>query len=48
MAGKMDNISAMIETTNQGLNLVVGGGATADDCLYGCLPGRFFVFGEEK
>ena len=35
MAGKRDNISAIIETNNQGLNLIVGGGSTAGDGLMG-------------
>ena len=48
MAGDRDNISAMIEMNNQGLNIIVGGGATADDGMYGCWPGWLFVFGEEN
>ena len=36
MAVERDNISTMIEMTNQGLNLIVDGGASADDGLNGC------------
>ena len=48
MAGERDNISTMIETTNQGLSLIVGAGASDVDGLDGCLPGCLFVVREGK
>ena len=48
MAVERDNVSTMVDMTNQGLNLIVDGGASDDDGLDVCWPGCSFVVCEEN